>query len=177
MTADTEIRFLDCEASGLHHTSYPIEFGWSSPDLVSSGFLICPPMEWDLRDWRRDAELVHGISFEGCIEHGISVIEAAQRLNEALAGKTIHSDAPGYDSQWLRRLYSAAQIEPAFPLTLLRLEDLIRTTLREQGHPDWWADIDDLSRHVDARYPRTHRAEADARHMAAMYRSVCGLEP
>jgi hypothetical protein len=171
------ICFVDFEASGLHRGSYPIEVGWSSPDLISSGFLISPAPDWGLDDWSRAAELVHGVSFEDCVTYGLSVRDVAVRLNHALDGKVLCSDAPDYDERWLRRLYDAANIQPAFSLKLLPLEPLLRDTLRARGHGDWWPDIEDLSRHVHTRHPRTHRAEADARHMAAMYRSALGLEP
>lgn len=171
------ICFIDLEASGPHRGSYPIEVEWSSPDLVSGGFLISPAPDWGPDDWRRTAELVHGISLEDCLAQGASVQEAAVRLNRALAERTLYSDAPDYDRSWLLRLYEAAHMQPAFSLKLLPLEPLLRDTLRARGHNDWWPDIEDLSRHVDTRHPRTHRAEADARHMAAMYRSALGLEP
>jgi len=174
---NSAIRFVDVEASGLQTGSYPIEVGWSSPELESEGFLISPAPDWSLRDWSRAAELVHHISLEDCTTHGVAVQDAAVRLNGALAEKSLYSDAPDYDGHWLQRLYQAADMQPTFSLKLLPLETLLRGTLSAQGHGDWWADLDDLSRHVAARYPRTHRAEADARHMAAMYRSVVGLDP
>lgn len=166
------ICFFDAEASGLQIGSFPIEVGWSSPEFISESFLICPAPQWEMREWRRTAELIHGISMEDCTEHGLSVFEAADRLNQALSGKAVYSDSPDYDGYWLQRLYETAEIQPAFPLKLLNLETLIRDTLRERGKGDWWADIDDLSRHVGTQYPRTHRAEADARHLAAMYRAA-----
>jgi hypothetical protein len=174
---NTAIRFIDVEASGLQVGSYPVEVGWSSPELVSEGFLVSPAPDWGLDDWSRTAELVHGISLEDCVTQGLPVQEAAVRLNLALNGRLLYSDAPDYDGYWLRRLYKAAAMQPTFSLKLLPLEPLLRDTLRARGHGDWWPDIEDLSRHVHTRHPRTHRAEADARHMAAMYRSALGLEP
>jgi hypothetical protein len=109
--------------------------------------------------------------------HGLSVHDAAVRLNHALSGRFVCSDVPDYDGYWLQRLYDAADIEPTFAIKPVPLESLLRDTLRAQGQADHWADLDDLSRHVAAHHPRTHRAEADARHMAAMYRSVLGLDP
>jgi hypothetical protein len=164
------IIFLDVEASGLHRTSYPIEVGWAFLDLSAAGFLLRPAPEWTAWDWSFESEKIHGISRVECLRSGIDVRDAALRLNEALSGARLYCDSPGFDGDWLRKLFAASGIEPALDLQLRDALTPIRTALAQRGE-DLWA----VEQRLQALCPRPHRAAADARYLAALYRSA--VEP
>lgn len=164
------IIFLDLEASGLHRTSYPIEVGWAFLDLSAAGFLLRPAPEWTAWDWSFESEKIHGISRVECLRNGIDVRDAAQRLNEALSGAHLYCDSPGFDGDWLRKLFAASGIEPAFDLQLRDVLTPIRTALAQRGE-----DHRVVAQRLQAVCPRPHRAAADARYLAAFYRSA--MEP
>ena len=164
------IIFLDVEASGLHRTSYPFEVGWAFLDLNVDGFLLRPAPEWTAWDWSFESEKIHGISRAECLRDGIDVRDAARRLNEALAGAALFCDSPGFDGDWLRKLFEASGVAPAFDLRLQDALTPIRAALAQRGE-DLWA----VEQRLQAVCPRPHRAAADARYLAALYRS--GIEP
>lgn len=166
--AESEVVFLDCEASGLHRGSYPIEVGWANPTLQSGSFLIRPALHWCRSDWSVQSERIHGITRDECMRDGVDVEQAAERLNSALAGKAIFSDAPEFDGAWLHVLFSAARIEPAFPLRLLNALELIKGAADDRGLSAREREERELL--VRLHYPRAHRAVADAVHLAALYR-------
>ncbi|MCV6589362.1 MAG: hypothetical protein OIF57_10070 [Marinobacterium sp.] len=109
---------IDFEASGLGPRSYPIEVAWKD---ASSGrqdaFLINPQSVkgWDW--WDEFAEELHGIDHQMLAHQGISVIDAARRLNQALTGRIVISDAWEFDRFWMTRLFEAAGVAPEFELT------------------------------------------------------------
>lgn len=108
---------MDIEASGLAPESYPIEIAWqhrSNPTL-SDSFLIKPAEEWKF--WDQYAEdQIHHISRSDLDANGISVAEAAKRLNFALKGKTVYTDAPEYDRHWIAELFRRTGIERSFEI-------------------------------------------------------------
>ncbi|HVL01471.1 MAG TPA: hypothetical protein VM553_16755 [Dongiaceae bacterium] len=108
---------MDIEASGLAPESYPIEVAWrhrSNPKLCDS-FLIKPAKDWLF--WDQYAEYrIHHISRTELETCGISVTEAANRLNLALRGKTAYTDAPEYDRGWISVLFKSAGIERGFEI-------------------------------------------------------------
>jgi DNA polymerase III epsilon subunit-like protein len=167
---DNNIVFIDVEASGLHRTSYPIEVGWAFLDLSSDGFLIRPAADWSEWDWSVQSERIHGIRREECVRHGLDVWDATRRLNAEFAGKTLLSDAPGFDARWLAVLFDATGIKPEFELYLIDALQPIRAALADRGLDD--RDLEGLDRRVRARFPRTHRAAADALYLAALYRAA-----
>ena len=106
---------FDIEASGLHPESYPIEIAWQDSDDPESydEFLIKPASGWT--HWDDYAEnKIHHISRKMINESGISISEACARLNTALEGKTIYSDAIDFDQRWMMRLFNEAGLEPLF---------------------------------------------------------------
>lgn len=167
---DERLIFLDLEASGLHRTSYPIEVGWAFLDLCAEGFLLRPAPDWTAWDWSFESEKIHGISLAECLRSGIDVGEAARRLNEVLAGAAIYCDSPGFDGDWLRKLYEVSGIAPAFDLQLRDALTPIRTALARRGE-----DHRAVAQRLQAVCHRPHRAAADARYLAALYRSA--MEP
>lgn len=126
-----EVIFFDLEASGLAAASYPIEVAWKCPESGDSdNFLINPDSVPAWEYWDEFAEELHGIDYERLQAEGISAAEACLRLNDALDGKTLISDALEFDSFWIRRLFDAAQVKRAFALCgleqLLSAEQLIQ---------------------------------------------------
>lgn len=108
---------IDLEASGLALDSYPIEIAWACTETGrSDSFLINPASVPSWTYWDEFAEELHGIEPELLQQDGISVKQACARLNQALKGEQVISDAYDYDSFWLRRLYRAAGVRPGFTL-------------------------------------------------------------
>lgn len=104
--------FIDFEASGLDPRSYPIEIGIVGCDGSRFETLIKPASHW--KYWSQDAEDIHGIIRER-LEDGMKVAALARQLNERYAGKTLWADSL-YDRVWMRVLFAAAGLEPAFTL-------------------------------------------------------------
>lgn len=108
---------IDLEASGLGPQSYPIEVAWKDGRSgEQDAFLIDPATVEGWTYWDEFAEELHGIDINDLAEGGLSVVAAARRLNQALAGKVVYSDASEFDRFWLTRLFEAAGAEPAFEL-------------------------------------------------------------
>ena len=162
--------FYDCEATDLE--GYPIEIGWAFTDpgtgaLVSESHLIKPPAEWPVREsWDRAAERLHGIAFERLLQDGRPAWEVAQRVNMALNGRELFSDAP-QDEAWLRLLFDAAGCEPAFTIRRTDARVLISQAAVHSGLDEAaYAHAKGLAIEMA---PRRHRAEADARHLAVLW--------
>jgi hypothetical protein len=156
----TSIAFIDVEASGLNPSSWPIEVGWVFADGSPRAMLIKPADNWSMTAWEKPAEKLHRISPARLITEGKTPLETALVLNAALAGATVYSDAPDYDSFWLFRLYDAAGVKPNYRLH--DLGDLLR--------PLWDREPKELVALAQDVAPHTHRAAADVLHLQAMYR-------
>ncbi|GAA0784383.1 hypothetical protein [Marinobacterium sediminicola] len=108
---------IDLEASGLARESYPIEIAWKCTETGAfDSFLINPESVPDWQYWDEFAEELHGIEPELLQQEGISAEQACIRLNRALKGREVISDALEYDGFWLRRLFNACDIQPGFHL-------------------------------------------------------------
>lgn len=115
---------LDCEASGLHPDSYPVEVAWYNAKTGESDtFLIKPAQHWTY--WDANAEDIHGISQGELLNEGLNVFHATLRLRKALAGKTVYSDAAGYDEFWLQVLFDACDED--LPCPVKSVYDLVET--------------------------------------------------
>ena len=102
---------IDLEASGLARESYPIEIAWKcTKSGASDCFLINPDTVPEWHYWDECAEELHGIEPDMLQREGISADQACFRLNRALAGKDVVSDAVEYDGFWLRRLFDACDM-------------------------------------------------------------------
>lgn len=169
--------FYDCEASSIG--GLPIEIGWAfvlpSGEIDSEGHLVKPPAHWDLASvWDPNAEALHGISSEQLAREGRPPFAIARRMNAALTGRELFSDAPGDDEHWLRTLFDEAGLDPAFTIRRLHADELLGNLAIERG---WTLETYEVAKNeVNRRAPRTHRAEADACHLALMWRVIfCGV--
>lgn len=146
------LNFLDIEASGFGRGSYPIEIGIATSEGRSHCFLIKPAEAW--QHWDDSAESVHGISRQLLLDKGLSPHQVAHQLNQLLVGRTLYTDAWGYDSPWMMRLYDAAHCWPSFKIESLLT--LLTEKQRNQWHNARKQAFDKLAQ------PR-HRASVDAR--------------
>jgi hypothetical protein len=156
--------FLDFEASASMG-GYPIEVGWCrvNPDrsLTSAAKLIRHG-EWldEFQRWDWRAEQIHHISRANLMEWGEPPAIVMAWLNEHLADCQVCADSP-MDGIWLQELAGTAGIAPAFDMV-----DIVTVFAGPE--------IDQAARpaaeiHADRVEPKTHRAEQDARHLAARY--------
>lgn len=116
---------IDVEASGFGKDSYPIEVAYALEDKQIVSHLIRPQPQW--QHWCEQAQSIHGISREQLFAEGKSAREIALILNQNLAGKTLYSDAWGFDNSWVARLFDAASLVPR-----LRIDTLNRLLSPEQ---------------------------------------------
>ena len=123
--------YIDIEATGLSEDSYPIEIAWVCEQTEESdSFLINPSEASNWHYWCDIAEQIHGIEREKLLEEGVSVSAACERLNTALNGASLVSDALSFDGFWMSRLFTAAGETAAFEMIglddLLTPEELVR---------------------------------------------------
>ncbi len=149
---------LDLEASGLGPGSYPIEVAWKGMSEGCDNFLIDPGSVSEWTFWDDFAEEMHGLCRVELSQKGITAVEACDRLNAALQGQDVISDAWEFDSFWLRRLFEATERTMQFRLIglseVLSPEELIQY------------------RFVCKAQLRRHRAMADVDHILQAIRSV-----
>ena len=166
--------FYDCEASCIG--GLPIEIGWafvdmSAGEIKSESHLVKPPPSWDMESvWDRDAEKLHRISLEQLLAHGRRPFEIARRMNEALAGRELFSDGPAEDERWLRVIFDEAGPEPTFTIRRTSADVLTAQLAAKLG----WNTVsyEAAKAEADRSSPRTHRAEADARHLAVHWHII-----
>lgn len=158
--ATSRLAFIDFEASGLGPFSWPIEVGWAHEDGLTDSLLIIPAPAWSMDAWDKKAEQLHSISPRMLNDLGVDAAEACERLDGALAGRIVFSDAPDWDAFWMLRLYQAAGKRCD-----IRLEDFAR--LMPALEP---ADKARLLQQADRLAPRRHRAAEDALHLQTIHR-------
>jgi hypothetical protein len=96
--------------------------------------------------------------------------EVALRMNELLTGRELFSDAPPDDERWLRIIFGEAGLDPT--LTIRRTHaDVLTSQLAAKFGWDS-ASYEAAKLEADRNSPRTHRAEADARHLAVLWRMI-----
>lgn len=154
------IAFIDFEASGLGPLSWPIEVGWSFEDGVTDSALISPSPHWPMTAWDPKAERLHGITPKMLADLGLDPAAACERLDGALTGRAVYSDAPDWDSFWMLRLYQAAGRRCD-----IRLRDFSRLMPALSA-----ADKAKLLQQADRLAPRRHRAAEDALHLRMIHR-------
>jgi hypothetical protein len=162
--------FIDFEASSLGASSYPIEVAWSAPDGSIESHLVRPRPEWT--DWSAYAEReIHRISRATLAAEGEAPVEVAARMNDALAGRNVYSDAPDFDARWLWRLFEGTGLEPAFRVAFLDAA-LVHP---DDGDP---AETEERVRRArleaSERFPRRHRAAWDVEFLLEWWRLATG---
>lgn len=160
MSADLDPIFIDVEASDWPHLGgYPVEIGWASA-AGSSGFLIRPHETWSA--WSPKAEAIHGIAREALLTEGVSCQEAVERLEAAIGGQIVYSDAAAFDTEWLATLYGVVEREPTW--TLLDANDFLEAAAKDAG-----VGLGEAVRLAGTIAPHRHRAQPDAEHAAAIW--------
>jgi len=165
-----DVLIIDLEASGLGPGSWPIEVGlaWVEAGEVRSwSSLIRPEPDWDEEAWDPMAEDIHGIS-RSELKIAPTAWSVAAELLRRVAGRPVFSDAPEFDSRWVRRLLDAQPVDAG--VRLLDVDQAVGAVCGERG-ADW----------AYERLERTgtpHRAGPDAVRMleAILYGAQRGSE-
>lgn len=152
--SSNEICIFDIEASGLSDKSYPIEIAFTTLLGEDDSFLINPQTAKNWSHWCIEAAQVHKIPRHECINKGISVFDAVNRLNSQLAMCLILSDAPDQDLFWLTRLFDEVDTEMRF--TVMGIGEFAS---RFSATPDAFATFTSLK----AKTAVAHRALADSK--------------
>ena len=142
---------LDIEASGFGAGSYPIEIGLALTDGGKHSWLIKPLAHW--QHWREQAQALHGISRERLCAEGLAPATVADQLNEVIGPATAYTDAWGFDSTWLSRLFHDAGRRQVF-----RLEAVV--ALLTEDELERWQESRDLI--IEHSGLARHRAGNDA---------------
>lgn len=112
-----EFVMLDVEASGLGHSSYPVEVALASSTGAHANFLIKPTTDWlEQGEWDKNAEKLHGLSQQQLLQHGDNIVSIAQQLNKYLCGKLVLCNDLTFDGFWLTQLFKAANTSVTFYL-------------------------------------------------------------
>jgi hypothetical protein len=120
--------------------------------------------------WDPDAEKLHCISLRLLIRDGRPPLEIATRMNQVLAGRELFSDSPVDDERWLKLLFGAAGIEPAFTVDRRNADRLTRQVAAELG---WDVEAyEAVKAEAEQLFTKRHRAEADARYWACVWQIV-----
>jgi hypothetical protein len=154
-----KIAFIDLEASSLAANSWPIEVGWCFEAGAPETHLIEPFASWPRTAWDPQAEALHGVSLDELMQKGRPGAAVCHRLNAALKGAKVYSDAPDWDSFWLYRLFSTAGVRQRFSLG-----DLGGLLVSMAGEK-----LESIFAEADRTAPRRHRACEDVLHMRALY--------
>ncbi len=164
---------LDFEASAVGPRSYPIEVAVIACETGSGkDWLIRPPPCWlEHGSWSAESAGVHGIALRSLIEDGIAAEQVARELAELCREKTVLCDGGEHDLRWLVTLFSAIEEFPPFELTDFHAFAW-NLALQSGCRPD--VAIVRSENEAHARFPVTHRAQEDARHLAEMLRLIAG---
>ncbi|WP_462146392.1 exonuclease domain-containing protein [Pseudoalteromonas gelatinilytica] len=112
-----EFVMLDVEASGLGHSSYPVEVAFASSTGRQASYLIQPTSYWLAHgEWDENAERLHGLSQQTLLFTGSCIANVAQQLNKYLCGKLVLCNDLAFDGFWLSQLFKAANTSVTFHL-------------------------------------------------------------
>ena len=127
-------------------------------------------------DWSPKAEELHGISRAKLLADGHPPREVARALIDDLEGRTVHSDAPDWERQWLGRLFEACRMH--FPDILianaekLLLQEAIRATDAMEAAGEWLAHCSYQERYTAG---PAHRAGNDVLHLLNTWRRLADM--
>lgn len=181
-------QFIGCEGSSQGPDGYPVEIAWSYADGAIDSRLVnpCAVAGWD--DWDPVGPQIHGLTREYLRRHGHHPLAVAHRMNRALQGGTLYTDAWDYHERWICRLFVVAGITRRF--VLVDAERLWRALApgftcdpsvprAAAGLPEAlgpvqgrrWA-LEALRWRARVMTPGAHRAGDDLRQMLDLYRLV-----
>ena len=86
------------------------------------------------------------------------------------SSRELFSDAPADDERWLRIIFDEAGLDPAFTIRRTYADVLTSQLAAKRGWNS--ASYEAAKSEADRISPRTHRAEADARHWAVLWRTI-----
>jgi len=155
---------IDVEASGLQNASYPIEVGVALAGGEKFCHLIKPLDSWV--HWDQEAEEVHNISQQTLFEHGDSVLDVANALNQLLKDKVLYTDGWVVDKPWLTMLFHSAQLPMLFRVSPIEL------ILSEPQMAIWHETKDALLEETNI---TRHRASNDAWVVQETYKRTLAL--
>ena len=148
---------IDFEASSLRKTSHPIEVAWGDhPDNIRS-FLLNPDYMPGWTDWNPKGVEYHGITRETLRRSGTDPRQVARQMVEALAGESVFSDEPRYDSRWKDRLLADSGYDPS----LIGIKDLNLYLNQMIRTVDNCKTVVDFAPHFTCSRRERHRAAAD----------------
>lgn len=151
---------LDFEGSGIGRDGFPVEVAWAAPEGPEVfEALICPERAWLVPGaWEARSARVHGIALVDAVDGGRRAADVAAALREAAAGRTLLSDMAALDQRYLDKLCGGD----------LRLADFWATVRRLGTGTRVARAVDE----VDRQLPDRHRAGADVRRLAFLWRNI-----
>ena len=146
----------------------------ASAAIHSERHLVKPPPSWNLASvWDPRAGALHGITLVQPATLGELPFRIGRRMNDALAGRELFSDSP-IDEARLMRMFDEARDDPA---AIIRLTDASLVIAERATEFGWAGRSLERIRDEALRFaPRTHRVEADIRHLAQLW-LMLGKEP
>ena len=120
--------------------------------------------------WDPDAEKLHGITLWQLRRDGRPPLEIAAQMNRSARSSRAFADSPVDDERWLKLLFREAAIEPSFTISAVNADLLTAQAATKLG----WdaAAYEEAKARVSEASPVRHRAEADARYLAELWRVV-----
>ena len=118
------------------------------------------PFVSSFRRRKSEAEAIHGITLGLLRQHGHSVYEVANTLNQNLFGTTVYSDGWVVDKPWLIELFSAAGISMGFTISSIE-------TLLDEYQIEIWDET--KQQVINALNLTRHRASSDAKIIQETY--------
>jgi hypothetical protein len=96
-------------------------------------------------------------------------MDVARLMNSALAGRILYADSP-FDQMWLQALFEEAHERMDFEIAAKGADTVVVELADRLGTGD--LDYTAAEREAARLAPRTHRAEADARYWATLWKLV-----
>lgn len=152
--------FIDFEASSLSFDSYPIEIAWGSDIDQIESYLISPESIPAWTDWSEVSQEVHGIPPEELYTHGKHPEWVCQQVYHGLNNKLVYSDAPPFDTDWLHKLFAAANL----PLPQFVIKDIHEILIAEVACEN--SDTNEIIPLIEKR-KKTARQKVKIQHRAA----------
>jgi len=130
---------IDIEASNMDSGDC-LELGWSVGGKIPTSYLL----KWDdsfLDNWSDISAGVHKITKEEMIDSGHRPEKIIELFEAASAGLKIYSDAPLFDEEWLRNLYSQANMLDQFRCRVNAIEPLCAAYLAKGMGQDYYDNV------------------------------------